>query len=254
MSGGALPSQQVTNQPSAMKLKVFRDASIAGIVLAAASWSTFRHQIQSTVDYWRLPRHMQIALGEMHQRAILEKMVDDAGGDSSTKEIYGVWNSEQSNPRIKEYLRAIGVDDGSDIVGYCAGFAVWSMNHGGAIDNYPHTNSSYLWDALIVGSPPKIGDVVNMQGQYKDPVTDKVERFGHISFYYGSNNDGTINILGGNQRYEVNIKTVSSIDVLGYVPVTYAPHDRWYYIRKALRYLTHHWRNPNRPARLWSSK
>jgi hypothetical protein len=236
-----------------MKLNIFRDAGIAGILLVA-SWATFRDQIQSTVNYWRLPRHMQIALGEMHQRSVLGKMIDDAGGDPDTEELYKSWNFGQSNPRVVEYLKAIGIDDGTDADGYCAGLVVWALNHGGARDNYPHTNSSYLWNALAKGCPPKVGDIVAMQGSYKDATTGKVDPFRHVTFFLRSNNDGTIDVLGGNQRYEVNIRSTSSLDVLGYIPVTYAPHDRWYYPRKVLRWLTHPFRKHQKPVTAWSSK
>lgn len=89
---------------------------------------------------------------------------------------------------------------------WCAGFANFILKEGG------HEGTGGLWarGLLAVGKPvkePKEGDLV---------ILSRGRGKGHVGFYAGTNKDGTINVVGGNQKDKVSEAPFKEKNVLGY--------------------------------------
>jgi uncharacterized protein (TIGR02594 family) len=151
------------------------------------------------------PRHIQVALNELHQRTVLKVPI-----------MY-------QNGRIIEYCKVLDKKPSSDDAeGYCAAFTLWCLDKAGIGSGFPRSAYGYAWTHLMVGTPPKEGDLVFCA---KDGV-------GHVGFLYRMRDNGTFDILGGNQNSEVCLyQKISTQFILSFVTVDYDHGEdikRWY--------------------------
>lgn len=161
------------------------------------------------------PGHIKVAIGEMHQRSIVERLVGMAKTPDQAATIRRDF-SRLSNKRVQEYLNTINQGQEDDSFPYCSAFVVWCLKEAHAKDTYPHNAFFIPWIEQASGAPPELGDVVLMAIKENDgSVTN------HIAFFWGYANDGNIQILGGNQGYEVSIVERPPNEVIGYVKVRY---------------------------------
>ena len=96
------------------------------------------------------------------------------------------------NPRIVEYLNSAGNLSKNDETPWCAAFVHWCLKQAG-IKGAGAVGSSYLnWGEKV--DNPTYGEIA-------------VFKTGHVGFYLGTNNDGTLKILHGNWSNRVKISS-----------------------------------------------
>ena len=116
----------------------------------------------------------------------------------------------QDNPVIEQYFKDIGagfVTD--DDTAWCACFMNWCLLKAGK----PSSSLLNARQFLTYGMPtdtPQLGDIVVLWR------ISPTSNYGHVAFYVSKNLDGTINLLGGNQDNQVEIKAFSTNQVLAY--------------------------------------
>jgi uncharacterized protein (TIGR02594 family) len=101
-------------------------------------------------------------------------------------------NDQYNNPRIVEYLNSAGNKSQNDETAWCASFVHWSfsqvgINGAGAV-GFNYKSWGYRIDKPIYGAVA-------------------IFKTGHVGFYLGTNNDGTIKILHGNWSSQVKISS-----------------------------------------------
>ena len=122
-----------------------------------------------------------------------------------TKSISGVF----SNAKVLRYFKEIGqtwVKD--DDTAWCAAFVNWCIKQSAGYGTGSLSARSFLSYGLKT-TTPELGDIV---------VLWRISRespYGHVGFYINETKD-FINILGGNQSGEVNIKSFAKTQLLDY--------------------------------------
>ncbi len=118
-------------------------------------------------------------------------------------------NERDQNAALSEYLSNGGVNLDPAVTAWCAGAVNAAIQETGG----KGTNSLAARSFMDWGSPvdnPQKGDVaVFSRG---DPSSGQ----GHVGFFDGFNDDGTIRVLGGNQGDAVSIASFSPDRLLGY--------------------------------------
>ena len=137
--------------------------------------------------------HIQIALAEVAK---------------GVKEHAGTTNN---NPQILNYAFEAGLNnDGTDEFAWCSIFMNWLAGKAGLEKSNKVNARSWLTVGLEI-SQPAIGDIVVF---WRGARTGWK---GHVGIFYGfTNNNTSVNVLGGNQNNGVNIKSYSAHRVLGY--------------------------------------
>ena len=116
--------------------------------------------------------------------------------------------SRTHNPKIIEYHKTTSLKAESDEVAWCSSFVNWCM----FVSDVTRTNKANARSWLSWGKPidePRIGCVVI----FKRGLSVKQ---GHVGFYAGTDDNGNIYCLGGNQKNKVCISTYSKNKVIGY--------------------------------------
>jgi len=109
---------------------------------------------------------------------------------------------------LQKYLRDGGVDLDPEVTAWCAAFMNATLAKAGQSGTGSNMARSFLDWGVNVDDNPQPGDVVILE-RGKPP-------FGHVGFFEGYNEDGSIRITGGNQDDEVNTKSYSADRVLGF--------------------------------------
>ena len=118
-------------------------------------------------------------------------------------------NERDQNAALSEYMANGGVNLDPAVTAWCAAVINASLEQAGVEGTGKLNARSYLdWGDPV--DTPQRGDVaVFARG---DPDGWQ----GHVGFYDSANEDGTVNILGGNQGDAVSIKPYSTDRLLGY--------------------------------------
>ncbi|HTQ33600.1 MAG TPA: TIGR02594 family protein [Stellaceae bacterium] len=113
--------------------------------------------------------------------------------------------TEGNNPRITEYFATTALGPQPDSVPWCAAFVNFCVTRSGNTG----TNSALARSWLEWGSDSDFvpGCVVVLARG--GPQT------GHVGFYVGRDQNGAIQLLGGNQHNSVNISTFANATILG---------------------------------------
>lgn len=115
-------------------------------------------------------------------------------------------NERDQNAALSEYLSNGGVNLDPAVTAWCAG----AVNAALAESGGQGTNSLAARSFMDWGVPvdqPQQGDIA---------VFSRGPGKGHVGFYDGLNEDGTIRVLGGNQGNAVSIASFSPDNLLGY--------------------------------------
>ena len=117
--------------------------------------------------------------------------------------------SEGESSALNDYLSNGGQNLDPLTTAWCAAFVNSTLNQSGMQGTNKLNARSYLdWGQPV--DTPQPGDVaVFSRG---DPNGWQ----GHVGFYEGTNPDGTINVLGGNQSDSVSVASYSPDRLLGY--------------------------------------
>jgi uncharacterized protein (TIGR02594 family) len=127
---------------------------------------------------------------------------DIALKEVGTKETAGDVDSK----RVLEYQKATTLMATDDETPWCSSFVCWCLEKAG----YKSTNSSWAKSYLKYGTEmttPKQGCIA---------VLTRGPKNGHVAFYVGHNENGTVSLLGGNQSNSVCIKSYPASMILGY--------------------------------------
>lgn len=147
----------------------------------------YNNKIKTKLDAV-LPKHLQIAFGELGQA-----------------EIVGI----SDNPRIVEYQKTTktNIKSMSDEVPWCSSFVNWVLVQSGFKGTDMANARSFLsWGKSL--DKPKIGDIV-IFSRGNEPWQ------GHVAFFLDKSN-GLVFVLGGNQSNRVGINGYQEGMVLGY--------------------------------------
>jgi uncharacterized protein (TIGR02594 family) len=118
-------------------------------------------------------------------------------------------NPEEAQTLAAFISRNTGLEINPAKTAWCAAFVDAVLGAGGSKGTGSLAAKSYLdWGVSV--AEPQVGDVVVL---WRDsPTSGK----GHVGFYMGTNADGTIKILGGNQSDKVSTSNYSADKVLGF--------------------------------------
>jgi uncharacterized protein (TIGR02594 family) len=118
-------------------------------------------------------------------------------------------NERDQNAAISEYLKNGGQNLDPAVTAWCAAFVNSTLEQSGVAGTGKLNARSYMnWGEAV--DQPQQGDVaVFSRG---DPNGWQ----GHVGFYDGTNDDGSIRVLGGNQGDSVSIASYSADSLLGY--------------------------------------
>jgi uncharacterized protein (TIGR02594 family) len=118
-------------------------------------------------------------------------------------------NPEEAQTLAAFISRNTGLEINPAKTAWCAAFVDAVLGAGGSKGTGNLAAKSYLdWGVSV--AEPQVGDVVVL---WRDsPTSGK----GHVGFYMGTNADGTIKILGGNQSDKVSTSNYSADKVLGF--------------------------------------
>lgn len=118
-------------------------------------------------------------------------------------------DSEQVKTLSAFISRNAGVEIDPAKTAWCAAFMDAVLGASGGKGTGKLNARSYLaWGVDV--DKPQIGDVVVLKTGGKDDWT------GHVGFYMGTNDDGTIKVLGGNQGDSVSEDNFNANNVLGF--------------------------------------
>ncbi len=115
---------------------------------------------------------------------------------------------KEGDPALTAYLQKANPNLDPGKTPWCAGFVGSVMNASGLKGTGSLSARSYLNYGTSV-KQPSIGDIVVLNTM-NDPNR------GHVGFYAGTDDQGRIKVLGGNQDNSVSTKTFSQDIVLGY--------------------------------------
>jgi uncharacterized protein (TIGR02594 family) len=119
------------------------------------------------------------------------------------------YSETEQNEALQEYLANGGVNLDPAKTAWCAGFVNASLEQSGV----KGTNSLAARSFQNWGQPvqePQVGDVAVFSRPSAGPQA------GHVGFYAGTNPDGTIKVLGGNQGDKVSYSSYPDNRLLGY--------------------------------------
>ena len=118
-------------------------------------------------------------------------------------------NENEQNAALQEYMQNGGVNLDPAVTAWCAAFVNATLKQAGMEGTGSNMARSFLdWGQEV--SEPQRGDLaVFTRGDPNGP-------FGHVGFFDGYNEDGTLRILGGNQGDSVSIASYSPDDLLGF--------------------------------------
>ena len=140
------------------------------------------------------------------QAGDLPKYAELAYSHLGEKEVPGA----KSNPLILKWIKSVfswGTDDGK--IAWCAIFINVMMEQAGITGTGKANARSFLdWGTKVTS--PRRGDIVIFSRG--DPNGWR----GHVAIYWDDANDGSILVLGGNQRDAVSIAKYSTNRLLGY--------------------------------------
>lgn len=131
------------------------------------------------------PKWMQVAKAEMGQ-----------------KEIPG----SKDNPRIIEYHSVTTLKATEDEVPWCSSFVSWCLEKSGIRSNRNAWAQSYASFGKRLDKPV-FGCIVVFRWSASS---------GHVGFYAGKNQDGTLKILGGNQGNQVKYANYGTGSIIAY--------------------------------------
>ena len=130
--------------------------------------------------------------------------------DLAKREIGTVEWAEGSNPKVVAYYRDAGHPEvRDDDVAWCAAFVGAMLKRAGLKGTGKLTARSYLdWGIHVEPDEIQVGDIVIFQ-------RGGSAWQGHVGFAAGKPKNGAIDVLGGNQRDQVNIARQSMTAFLG---------------------------------------
>lgn len=130
--------------------------------------------------------------------------------DLALKEIGTVEWAKGSNPKVVAYYRDAGHPEvKDDDVAWCAAFVGAMLTRAGLTGTGKLTARSYLdWGVPVDPKDIRPGDIVIFQ-------RGGSAWQGHVGFAHGKPKNGAIEVLGGNQRDQVNIARQSMTAFLG---------------------------------------
>jgi uncharacterized protein (TIGR02594 family) len=111
--------------------------------------------------------------------------------------------------QIKEYLKNGGVNLDPVTTAWCAAYVNSTLAQAGYQGTGSNMARSFLNYGQKVDQPQKGDLAVFQRGDPNGP-------FGHVGFFDGLNPDGTIRVLGGNQKDAVNYSNYGADKLLGY--------------------------------------
>lgn len=118
-------------------------------------------------------------------------------------------NAEEAKTLSAFFKSTVGIDLNPAKTAWCAAFVDAVLKTTGSEGTGKLNARSYLdWGKPV--DTPKVGDVVVFSRG--DPNGWQ----GHVGFYMGTNEDGTIKVLGGNQSNSVSVSDYSADKLLGY--------------------------------------
>jgi uncharacterized protein (TIGR02594 family) len=118
-------------------------------------------------------------------------------------------NERDQGAAIQEYLKNGGVNLDPATTAWCAAFVNATLKQGGMEGTGSNMARSFLEWGQGVDDPRKGDLAVFTRGDPNGP-------FGHVGFFDGYNEDGTIRVLGGNQGDSVSIANYSPDTLLGF--------------------------------------
>jgi uncharacterized protein (TIGR02594 family) len=110
-----------------------------------------------------------------------------------------------SNPRIQEYHRTIGLNEGDDVA-WCSSFVGWCLERAGFPSTEKPNARSYLNYGRVSG--PELGAIAVL---WRGSATSWQ---GHVGFVLAASG-GAVTLLGGNQGDAVSVATYSAQRLLG---------------------------------------
>ena len=118
-------------------------------------------------------------------------------------------NERDQNAAISDYLTTGGVNLDPAVTAWCAAYVNATLAQTGQKGTGSNMARSFMdWGTEV--SEPQRGDVAVFQrGDPNGP-------YGHVGFFDGYNEDGTIRVLGGNQGDGVSIASYSPDQLLGF--------------------------------------
>lgn len=118
-------------------------------------------------------------------------------------------NETEQNAALKDFLATGGQNIDPATRAWCADFVNATLSQAGMKGTGSGMARSFLdWGQEV--SQPQRGDIaVFTRGDPNGP-------FGHVGFFDGYNEDGTIRVLGGNQGNSVSIANYSPDSLLGF--------------------------------------
>ena len=118
-------------------------------------------------------------------------------------------NEGSQKAALQEFLKNGGQNLDPAVTAWCAAFVDASLQQSGSKGTGKLNARSYLDWGSPVDTPQKGDIAVFSRG---DPDGWK----GHVGFFQGYNEDGSINVLGGNQGGGVNVSPYSANRLLGF--------------------------------------
>ncbi len=118
-------------------------------------------------------------------------------------------NERDQNAALAEYMANGGVNLDPAVTAWCAAYVNATLAQTGQKGTGSNMARSFLdWGTEV--SEPQRGDLaIFTRGDPNGP-------YGHVGFFDGYNEDGTIRVLGGNQGDGVSIASYSADDLLGF--------------------------------------
>lgn len=115
----------------------------------------------------------------------------------------------EADAAIQDYLKTGGQNLDPRVTAWCAAAVNASLAQGGQQGTGSNMARSFLNWGQGVDTPQKGDLAVFQRGDANGP-------YGHVGFFDGYNEDGSIRVLGGNQKDGVNISSYSPDKLLGF--------------------------------------
>lgn len=127
-------------------------------------------------------------------------------------------NERDQNAALSEYLTNGGVNLDPAVTAWCAAYVNATLAQSGMEGTGSNMARSFLEWGQEVQDPRKGDIVVFSRGDPSGP-------YGHVGFFDGFNDDGSIRVLGGNQGDGVSIANYERDRLLGFRRAEGAPVD-----------------------------
>lgn len=118
-------------------------------------------------------------------------------------------NERDQNAALQEYMTNGGVNLDPAVTAWCAAYVNATLAQTGQKGTGSNMARSFMEWGTGVDQPQKGDLAVFSRGDPNGP-------YGHVGFFDGYNEDGTIRVLGGNQGDGVSIAAYSPDDLLGF--------------------------------------